>query len=490
MDYKSKIIQWNCRGLKPNYNEILLLLTLMKPSVFCLQETFLKPEDNISFKGYNLYNYVYTDGHKPSGGSSILVHDSCPQREVELKTDLQAVAVSVSLDKEITFCSVYIPPNFSLHSRQLHSLLQQLPSPNILVGDFNGHNILWGCNKTNSRGEIIEDFMANHNLCLMNDKSHTYLHPATGTLSSLDLSFCHPSLFLDFDWSVCEDQHGSDHFPIVMESINSSAEDHNPKWKLNKANWEQFHLLCDQFLNIENFHNSTDLVSDFTSSLIDISDKCIPKTSINPKKSNPWYNDDCKEAIRQRKHALAKFCKYPTKENLKDVKVNRAKARRTIKAAKRKTWKSYVSKLNYKTPVKKVWDMVRKISGKSKSPTYTHLNTCRETKATNNEDIANTLGETFLRNSSSQNYSEKFKHIKKHQEKNKINFKSLNDENYNNPFKLSELTDAIKISNDTATGPDEIHYQMLKHLPENALVTILQIFNDIWTTGVFPESWR
>ena len=66
----------------------------------------------------------------------------------------------------------------------------------------------------------------------------------------------------------------------------------------------------------------------------------------------------------------------------------------------------------------------------------------------------------------------------------------MNDEDCNNPFKLSELTNAIKISNDTATGPDEIHYQMLKHLPENARVTILQIFNDIWTTGVFPESWR
>ena len=100
------------------------------------------------------------------------------------------------------------------------------------------------------------------------------------------------------------------------------------------------------------------------------------------------------------------------------------------------------------------------------------------------------LEKPFCEILSSQNYSEKFKHIKKHQEKNKINFKSLNDENYNNPFKLSELTDAIKVSNDTATGRDEIHYQMLKHLPENALVTILQIFNDIWTTGVFPESWR
>ena len=82
---------------------------------------------------------------------------------------------------------------------------------------------------------------------------------------------------------------------------------------------------------------------------------------------------------------------------------------------------------------------------------------------------------------------QKNSNILKNISKNKINFKSLNDEDYNNPFKLSELTDEIKISNDTATGQDEIHYQMLKHLPENALVTILQIFNDIWTTGVFQR---
>ena len=324
----------------------------------------------------------------------------------------------------------------------------------------------------------------------MNDKSYTYLHPATGTFSSLDLSLCHPSILLDFDWSVCEDQHGSDHFPIVIESVNASAEDHNSKWKLNKANWEQFHSLCNNFLDIENFDNSTDLVADFTSSLTDISNTCIPKTSTNTKKSNPWYNDDCKNAIRQRKYALAKFCKFPTKENLNKVKIQRAKARRTIKSSKRNTWKSYVSKLNYKTPIKKVWNMIRKISGKTKSPNYTHLNTTRETKATSKEDIANTFGETFLKNSSSRNYLEKFKNIQKQQEKNKINFKSLNNEEYNNHFNLLELKDAIQKSHDTATGPDEIHYQMLKHLPENALSTLLHIFNDIRTTGVFPDSWR
>ena len=76
------------------------------------------------------------------------------------------------------------------------------------------------------------------------------------------------------------------------------------------------------------------------------------------------------------------------------------------------------------------------------------------------------------------------------QENNNINFKSLNNEEYNNHFNLLELIDAIQKSNDTATGPDEVHFQMLKHIPNNALSTILHIFNDIWATGVFPESWR
>ena len=68
--------------------------------------------------------------------------------------------------------------------------------------------------------------------------------------------------------------------------------------------------------------------------------------------------------------------------------------------------------------------MIRKIYGKTKSPSYTHLNISRETKATSKEDIANTFGETFLKNSSSRNYLEKLKNVKNTKKKNKINLKS------------------------------------------------------------------
>ena len=55
---------------------------------------------------------------------------------------------------------------------------------------------------------------------------------------------------------------------------------------------------------------------------------------------------------------------------------------------------------------------------------------------------------------------------------------------------MSELTAAIFKSHDTAVGPDDIHYQMLKHLPAAAFDTLLHIINDIWSSGNFPPCWR
>ena len=55
-----------------------------------------------------------------------------------------------------------------------------------------------------------------------------------------------------------------------------------------------------------------------------------------------------------------------------NIEVFRAKACRTIKISKHKSWRSYVSKINHKTLIKKVLDMIRKIPGKNKSPSYTH----------------------------------------------------------------------------------------------------------------------
>ena len=83
------------------------------------------------------------------------------------------------------------------------------------MGDFNSHNEIWGSNKTDKKGKIIESLLNKHHLCIYNNRSNTYLHRATGTYSVIDLTICDLNLFLDYDWKVHNDTCGSDHFPIL-----------------------------------------------------------------------------------------------------------------------------------------------------------------------------------------------------------------------------------------------------------------------------------
>ena len=74
-----------------------------------------------------------------------------PQSIVTLNTNLQAVA-----HKTIT---VYLSPrsHFNFNTIDLPDVIDQVPFPFILMGDFNGHHTLWGCKEVNNRGQQLEN---------------------------------------------------------------------------------------------------------------------------------------------------------------------------------------------------------------------------------------------------------------------------------------------------------------------------------------------
>ena len=301
---------------------------------------------------------------------------------------------------------------------------------------------------------------------------------------------CDPSLYLDFSWKVHGDLCGSDHFPIVIRSEGAVPSVTNSTWKLSKADWDTFSEKAASDLKADCIINAADPVGNFTDVLCSIANSTIPKSKTKPVKHNTiWLNDECKEVIKCRKKAQRKLNIHPTAANIENYRIIRAKARRTIKARKRESWRKYVSSINNRTSIKKVWTMVRKISGKYSNTKIHHLDVNGD-EVTDIPDIADSLAQTFSQNSSVQQCTQKFDSYRRQAENNRLSFKSKNLEAYNNSFSMDELTSAISKSRDSAVGPDDIHYQMLKHLPGAALETLLHLLNDIWISGNFPESWR
>ena len=125
-------------------------------------------------------------------------------------------------------------------------MVKQLPKPLIPQGDFNGHHTTWGCRDINPRGRIMEDFLSDENLCIFNDTSTTYLHPASGPDPSIDLSLCDTDLYSDYTWMVNEDIRSSDHYPIIIQSNSSVAEERVQHWRLHRADWEAFQQSCGE----------------------------------------------------------------------------------------------------------------------------------------------------------------------------------------------------------------------------------------------------
>ena len=259
---------------------------------------------------------------------------------------------------------------------------------------------------------------------------------------------------------------------------------------LKKANWESFKAQCRRDINDELLQNEEDKIRIFTETLLNIATDNIPQTSpFNKKRPKPWFDEECKAAKRERNKANRLLRRYPCLDNSIKVKVANARARRTFKQKKRQSWRNYVSKINSRTPTNKVWNMVRKITGRTKSPLL-HLKDDQGHIISDKMDMANEIGSSFEKNSSSANYSDDFKRIKDQEERKPLNFKTKESLPYNKRFRLRDLKRSIKRSKDSTPGPDNIHYRILKNLPNETLTILLNIVNDHWDSQSFPESWR
>ena len=165
------------------------------------------------------------------------------------------------------------------------------------------------------------------------------------------------------------------------------------------------------------------------------------------------------------------------------------RASSVISKAKSATWQATCSNLSPRSDPRAVFRLLNAISGKKNTSQDPSFPDC-----TSPLDTANHYA-SHLRSHLSQATPRSSRRAER-QFMNELRKASCEDasslhNSFCSPFSLTELSTAISnLSSSTASGPDQIAYPLLKHLPEPAQLLLLSLFNRSWHSHTFPSSWK
>ena len=107
-------------------------------------------------------------------------------------------------------------------------------------------------------------------------------------------------------------------------------------------------------------------------------------------------------------------------------------------------------------------------------------------------NTSNMLANQFALSSSRRNYPPRFVNVTLPIQtglQNAMSHTTPIDPALNQAFSINELLSTISDTKNTTSGPDNICYEMFKHISIKTLEVMLQLFNTIWFTGKIPPSW-
>lgn len=190
-------------------------------------------------------------------------------------------------------------------------------------------------------------------------------------MSAIDLAFASPSVVDFCQWSVLDDTHLSDHFPIMISFnfLPKKIKFFNNKIKLTKNEKDQYFFNLSS--NLEVLNNNVDVPSlnavqkyhIFTHHLEEhLPPRSAPRLTKTSSRSSKvarerfslpalWWNDSCQCAVDLRRGLLSVFKRSPSFYNFLAFKRQEAISRRILRSEKRKSWRNFCQDLSPKSPI-------------------------------------------------------------------------------------------------------------------------------------------
>jgi len=290
---------------------------------------------------------------------------------------------------------------------------------------------------------------------------------------------------------------GSDHYPVsclIGEKVEVRPGRGIPRWIFQKAKWEEFQTLSEGTMTMIDISGDIDDINkQVTSAIIMAANEAIPRSKNQRSKTLvPWWTEDCGKAVKSRNKAFRLVRRTHNMQHLIQYKKAQAVVRRTIRQAKRESWRHFCNKIGRTTPVGEVWGMIKRMGGDRREWEYPVLTSGEET-AVSNREKAEIMAKAFVKIHGSDKLSEEERRRREsriNQRPGVLDRRERTHDNIDEPFTLAEMVRAINGSKPTSPGDDQVCYVMLKHLGKGALFKLLCLYNRVWEEGKLPSVWK
>ena len=275
------------------------------------------------------------------------------------------------------------------------------------------------------------------------------------------------------DKEICK----SDHCTITFEIKTNVKYKNVPKTKIlnfKKANWDALNhdLRYIQWKALLDCKEPEIAWTTFKFNLFNHIKKYIPLITVKSNFTSPWFDSECFSAYRDKERSHKKYKENKTIPNELAFK------------SKRHVFKNVCSQkmrdnlYNHDDPeliMKKFWSHVKSNSKSTRLPECMHLNSRYRNNPLDKAELFNSYFYEQFSEASSYN----------------IDINWSNDQQFDIDFSHQRIRKLLlKINENKACGPDEIHGKILKNCAVSLAYPLSILFKNSYNTGSIPQEWK
>lgn len=474
---------------------IQYFLSTHQVDIMLVNETFLKP----SKKDPRIANYCLVRNDRltsPKGGTLIYYKRSlhCIPIDTPPLVNLEASCCRLAMTGHapITIAACYHSGNKPLLRSDLEALLS-LDSAVILAGDFNSKHVLWGCNATNVRGNLLDSLAEELNFDIIPPSTPTFFPgDLTKRPDILDLALL-KGIALQLRSLEVLHELDSDHRPVLTQ-LGPDPTDRLTRTK-TVVNWEllgenlkaisspDLDKIPDDIVTPDDISLSIDALTSHLQTAIGNSSKQVPAED-----NRRWaLPEDARELLRAKHAATRAYDWNRTEENRASLRYYERAVKNRIRELRNQQWESKLSEIE---PTHQAyWHLVRSLKSNSTSA-MPPLSRPNLPPAFEDEEKAECLAVSLEQQCSPSLDQVDPVHLdtvtRVVEEKS-----SVPPTDTLEPVTASEVESIIRgFHARKAPGPDGISNKVLKHFPVALIHLLVSIFNAAITNCIFPDAWK